>query len=317
MNSENKTMRGRVAIAIVAVIAVAVVIGIISFSINNPSRKLKAQLDLGQKYLTELKYEEAVAAFTEAFKIEPNEETEAALVSAYITWSDSLLADSNYDKAMEVLKQGYDLTGNQSLQDKISEIQKMIAAAKEAEEQAEAEQDTDEKYHGLYDAIIATAEYEVLGKEFSDWTYDSFTSYVEANGTLESMDTSEHRDYFLPEGYVEITSERDVHIFLNSPNALFQIDNGACVLVNYEEGQNSKYPILGMSIEELFASVGLGPEDIETIKNGEIKIRKESWSLNLYYFADTDSYWFSVSDRKKEIGLTIRDGLTNMIRLNK
>ena len=53
------------------------------------------KIELGQKYLTELNYTEAVASFTEAIKLEPNN------IQAYMGRAEAYLALGEYDKALK------------------------------------------------------------------------------------------------------------------------------------------------------------------------------------------------------------------------
>ena len=53
------------------------------------------KIELGQKYLTELNYTEAVASFTEAIKLDPNN------IQAYMGRAEAYLALGEYDKALE------------------------------------------------------------------------------------------------------------------------------------------------------------------------------------------------------------------------
>lgn len=53
------------------------------------------KIELGQKYLTEMNYTEAVASFTEAIKLEPDN------IQAYIGRAEAYMALGEYDKALE------------------------------------------------------------------------------------------------------------------------------------------------------------------------------------------------------------------------
>ena len=53
------------------------------------------KIELGQKYLTELNYTEAIASFTEAIKLDPNN------IQAYMGRAEAYLALGEYDKALE------------------------------------------------------------------------------------------------------------------------------------------------------------------------------------------------------------------------
>ena len=52
------------------------------------------KIELGQKYLTELNYTEAVASFTEAIKLDPDN------IQAYMGCAEAYMALGEYDKAL-------------------------------------------------------------------------------------------------------------------------------------------------------------------------------------------------------------------------
>ena len=118
--------------------------------------KWQEQYDLGVKYLSEGNYEEAIIAFTAAIEIEPNraeayigrggayigsgetaENLAAALAdyeqaaaldetnpAAYLGMADVYIRMGEYDKALEILRQGLDKTGNdESIAEKIAEME--------------------------------------------------------------------------------------------------------------------------------------------------------------------------------------------------
>ena len=53
------------------------------------------KIELGQKYLTEMNYTEAIASFTEAIKLDPNN------IQAYMGRAEAYMALGEYDKALE------------------------------------------------------------------------------------------------------------------------------------------------------------------------------------------------------------------------
>ena len=78
---------------------------------------LQEQLDLGQRYLEEMNYEEAIVAFNAAIEIDPmNEEAYLGLVEAY-------LRIGEFDAALEYARRGFELTGNKQLKEKIDMIE--------------------------------------------------------------------------------------------------------------------------------------------------------------------------------------------------
>ena len=87
------------AIGGVVVIIVALMIGIGIY--NMPENRLSRQLDLGQKYLSEQNYEQAAIEFDKAIEIEPKN------ADAYLGMADAYFGMGDYQKAIEVLEEGY------------------------------------------------------------------------------------------------------------------------------------------------------------------------------------------------------------------
>ena len=147
----------------ILVATVVIVIAVMAVHSNNPERRLKKQLELGERYLSELNYEQAVAAYRVAIEIDPKsvdaylglavayvgmDEYEEAVKSltegyeitkdaiilesvadTYIKWAESVLAGGNEDKtvidrAIEILKEGYEYTGDERLAKRIAELEK-------------------------------------------------------------------------------------------------------------------------------------------------------------------------------------------------
>ena len=70
---------------------------------------LQDYLDLGDKYLLELNYEEAVVAFTKAIELEPRDP------NAYLKLANVYDAQEDYEKAVQILAQGYEATGDEEV----------------------------------------------------------------------------------------------------------------------------------------------------------------------------------------------------------
>ncbi len=119
---EAKSKRIRIIVALVAVLVIAISIGIVVFS-NSPEKSLKKQLDLGQKYLSELNYEQAVAAFKEALSIEPNnEQARESLVNAYLMWAEDKVANNDIEGAIAILTEAYELLADERIKDRLDEL---------------------------------------------------------------------------------------------------------------------------------------------------------------------------------------------------
>lgn len=83
---------------------------------NMPSNRLVRQLDLGQKYLEDCDYEQAKLAFEKAIKIDPME------MEAYLGLAEVYVNQENMLSALETLEKGYELTGEEAVCDKMTEL---------------------------------------------------------------------------------------------------------------------------------------------------------------------------------------------------
>lgn len=129
---KNKKKFARAIIAGV-IVMIAVTVGILAYY-NSDGVRLKRQLDLGNRYLAELNYEEATVAYEAAIAIEPMS------VEAYLGLADAYLGKGDYEAAAEKLQRGYELTGDESLKQKLEEVKREIVRLKEEEEREKAEE---------------------------------------------------------------------------------------------------------------------------------------------------------------------------------
>lgn len=95
---------------------------------NSDSVRVREQLDLGEKYLTELDFDQAIVAYEKAIEIEPMN------IEAYLGLADAYIGKDDYESALVVLQKGYDLTGNEEIGNKLDEIKEEIESRKYAEE---------------------------------------------------------------------------------------------------------------------------------------------------------------------------------------
>lgn len=108
----------RILIYILAAIA-AVILGTLALLNNRQEDKPESaqeHIDLGRIYLTELSYEKAVLEFTEAIEIEPLN------ADAYLGLAESYAGMGDVEKAVEILEEGYDKTGDERLKDMLEEL---------------------------------------------------------------------------------------------------------------------------------------------------------------------------------------------------
>lgn len=103
---------GFIATAIIVIFIVLIGYGNKFFSAS----RLIRQLELGQKYLEEMKYEEAVVVFNNVITIDPmNADAYLGLVEVYICTGD-------FDMAIEYAEKGYEVTGDERLKEKMDMI---------------------------------------------------------------------------------------------------------------------------------------------------------------------------------------------------
>ena len=131
---KGKNRRGFL-ISIVTIFAVifAVLIGINIY--NAPARRLAEQLNLGNRYLEEMDYEQAVVAFTNAIEIDPMS------ADAYIGAAEAYVGLREPERAEEILAQGIEKISDVRLEEKLKEIENELdRIKKEEEERQRAEQ---------------------------------------------------------------------------------------------------------------------------------------------------------------------------------
>ena len=114
--------------AIIGILAVAVIGIIYGMAINNsPESRVSRQLELGQKYLEEQNYEQAIAAFEEVIAIDPKN------VEAYLGAADAYIAIGDINMALSILQTGYEETADERIQEKIRSLENAIAQEMESE----------------------------------------------------------------------------------------------------------------------------------------------------------------------------------------
>jgi tetratricopeptide (TPR) repeat protein len=121
---ENKKLmsKKKIIISCVAVIALISIIAVVMIVNNNKSyNDLQKLLDLGNKYIAELNYEQAIVAFRNAIDIDPKcEEAYKALVDIYVEIED-------YDSALEILQMAVENVDNtEYFAERIIEVNELV-----------------------------------------------------------------------------------------------------------------------------------------------------------------------------------------------
>lgn len=142
-------------VGILVMILIAMCIGFSIYRI--PEKRLLEQLDLGNKYLDNQDYEEAVIAFTKAIEIAPMS------VEAYMGAAEAYIGMGNLEQAKDILEQGLEYISDVGLEGKLKEVQEKIErmekekreAEEKAKREAEEKKKIEEALKPLYEKLAA------------------------------------------------------------------------------------------------------------------------------------------------------------------
>ncbi len=117
---------------LVIVLILLVLIGLLvyMFAFGSTEKKFNDQLELAERYLDELDYRKAIAAYKEAIEIDPNRE------EAYLGLAEAYVEAGDIDAAIRVLEEGYDACGSKKIERKLKELREKVKE-EETEEVAE------------------------------------------------------------------------------------------------------------------------------------------------------------------------------------
>ena len=109
--------------------------------------KVKKQLSLGEKYVNELDYDNAILTYEKALEIDPKcEEAYLALGNIYIELAQQSEEKGEYEEAEEylekgkvILKQGYKETNSEEIESLIADIDDLIEKVKEIEQEDDSD----------------------------------------------------------------------------------------------------------------------------------------------------------------------------------
>ncbi len=165
-------------IVIAAVLALGIggtVIGVNVY--NSPGSRVSRYLGAAERYLSEMNYEQAVIEFKNILKIEPMN------VDAYLGLADAYIGMGDTEKALEVLREGLEKTGDTSLQAKIDELTKPA----ESSSSSTTSDTTSEPVEQSDDKPKATREYD----EENRLVWEDATS---PDGTVTTTHYGEYQD---------------------------------------------------------------------------------------------------------------------------
>ena len=139
MELVSKTKLWKTIIIALGCIAIVSLVAVIIIRAENPiEKKIEQQLELADKYIAELDYEEAIIAYQEAINIEPK------CIEAYLGLADIYVIMEDYEEAINILEQGYAVTGKDLLIRRKEEIERLIKLIDESDIEDEIETIIDE-----------------------------------------------------------------------------------------------------------------------------------------------------------------------------
>ena len=157
------------------------------------------QLSLGEKYLKELNYEDAIVALNRAIEIDPRSP------EPYLLLADVYIEQEDFDSAKKTLEEGYQATGGNE------EIKKKQEEVKQKEEEAKKKQEElKPSAVDIWEELIQSGEYQ---QYTSDWSEEAGTSTRPEEYAILDIDGDNWEELILF-GYQETDREWGYHSIL-------------------------------------------------------------------------------------------------------
>ncbi|MBD5461268.1 MAG: tetratricopeptide repeat protein [Lachnospiraceae bacterium] len=169
--------RKKLMFAGIAILAMLIIIlAVVFVSGNGDAKKLRERLDLGQKYLSELEYDQAVAVFTEAIAIDPKS------TDAYMGLAEAYIGLGDVEAARKALEEGYTATGDERLRERLEELTESGSGGSGSEAGKQTGDDAPEEQNGTA-AIqfpFALTDIRIVGYDLFGFYYDEVAAAVRA-----------------------------------------------------------------------------------------------------------------------------------------
>jgi tetratricopeptide (TPR) repeat protein len=183
MNRMNETYRGAKMKRIANLITAAALLIILFSACARTEKMLTATelLDLGEKYLLEMNYEQAIIQFTKLIEIEPKN------VRAYLGGADAALHLDKQQDAIELLESGFAVTDNKNLAHALTGVEKSVVEGYIALAEAYEAEGWHDKAMEILQRIYNETGDEVIGKKLGIVDASSHIAATTAEGdeTLE------------------------------------------------------------------------------------------------------------------------------------
>lgn len=125
----NKQQKIRIGIMAAGLALVVVIAAVIMVTVGGDTSAYDRHMELAQRYLDDLQYEQAIAEYKAAIEIEPNNK------EAYLALADIYVQQEDYEAAMDILSHGWEQTEAEEITVCLEKIQTICAEEQRQEEQ--------------------------------------------------------------------------------------------------------------------------------------------------------------------------------------
>lgn len=267
----------RVIVAAGILLLLAAVFGIAAVSYRVVARKqYEEQVSLGERYLEELDYEAAIAAFEEAIRIDPKRE------EAYLGLAEIYIVQGDYEEAEKILDDAYSVIHTESLKDRMTELEE---ERREAEEMRRAQQE---------EASEAEAMQEESRGEAVETPESQPTSEPESQSTAEQENQGgeipfyEHGEVTL-EGWLEKEEIEHISGGFTFTTYVLHLDQPAIFLVTDQDTSSGEEYVTELQDS---VQVSYNVEGVEEAAGQHVRIQGEvdARQLTSYYIRDVAIY---------------------------
>lgn len=174
-----KNKRKIIKVTIAAVVALVMVIAGYAVYKNSDAVRVREQLDLGEKYLAELDYDQAIVACEIVIEIEPMN------VGAYLGLADAYIGKGDYESAALALQKGYDLTKDEAIKNKLDEVNvevekiRLEEMARATKEEIYLTEETKNEENNKLNIELPMISLKFELTEFKIFGYDLFTDHFD------------------------------------------------------------------------------------------------------------------------------------------
>ena len=118
MGKRNETTKSKKMLIFLTMLVAMIAMAVIAISAGKKNDSIQEKLRLGQRYLSEMNYEQAVVVYKSVIEIDPKN------AEAYLGLAEAYIGQGMYKQAENCLKEGYERTNDEKIADKIEEVGK-------------------------------------------------------------------------------------------------------------------------------------------------------------------------------------------------